>query len=298
MNLVKRIVSGVIGSIVVLGVVYVGARFDVRWIAGALILGVAYLTALEYLHLMKKLDIPLAAPEFLIWIPLLVLSYLVLDGRYADVMLLFAISYQVLRYLAVTPHRTGFLQAVAGVFGLLYIPWLLHYFYLIYLGAPGQSAVMGAANGMTALQSRMFGAANGIIVLLMVFAYDSGAFFVGSAIGRHKAFPNVSPSKTWEGVAGGFVFTVLAVMVGALLDPLWRDFVYWKGFPHVIVSSVCVGWAVQLGDVFASKLKRAAGVKDSGVFLPGHGGALDRIDGLLFALPVFYFYYHYILHFL
>ncbi len=284
MNLVKRIVSGIIGCAVVLGVVYVGARFDVRWIAGALILGVAYLTALEYLHLMKKLDIPLAAPEFLIWIPLLVLSYLVLDGRYADVMLLFAISYQVLRYLAVTPHRTGFLQAVAGVFGLLYIPWLLHYFYLIYLGAPGQSPMTGAAHGM--------------IVLLMVFAYDSGAFFVGSAIGRHKAFPNVSPSKTWEGVAGGFVFTVLAVMVGALLDPLWRDLVYWKGFPHVIVSSVFVGWAVQLGDVFASKLKRAAGVKDSGVFLPGHGGALDRIDGLLFALPVFYFYYHYILHFL
>ncbi len=284
MNLVKRIVSGVIGCCVVLGVVYVGARFDIRWIAGALILGVAYLTAVEYLQLMKRLDIPLAAPEFLIWIPLLVLSYLVFDGRYADVVLLFAISYQVLRYLAVTPHRTGFLQAVAGVFGLLYIPWLLHYFYLIYLGAPGQSPMTGAAHG--------------IIVLLMVFAYDSGAFFVGTAIGRHKAFPNVSPGKTWEGVAGGFVFTILAVMVGALLDPLWRDFVYWRGFPHVVVSSICVGWAVQLGDVFASKLKRAAGVKDSGFFLPGHGGALDRIDGLLFALPVFYFYYHHILHFL
>ncbi len=283
MNLVKRIMSGVVACCVVLGVVYAGARFDVRWIAGALILGVAYLTALEYLHLMKKLDIPLAAPEFLIWIPLLVLSYLVFDGRYADVMLLFAMSYQVLRYLAVTPHRTGFLQAVAGVFGLLYIPWLLHYFYLIYLGAPGQSAMTGAANG--------------IIVLLMVFAYDTGAFFVGSAIGRHKAFPNVSPSKTWEGVAGGFVFTVLAMMVGALWSPVWHDFVYWRGFPHVIASSVCVGWAVQLGDVFASKLKRAAGVKDSGFFLPGHGGALDRIDGLLFALPVFYFYFHYILHF-
>jgi len=283
MNLVKRIASGMIGCVVVLGVLYVGARFDVRWIAGALILGIAYLTAIEYLHLMTKLDIPLAAPEFLIWIPLLVLSYLVLDGRYAEVVLLFAVSYQVLRYLAVTPHRTGFLQAVAGVFGLLYIPWLLHYFYLIYLGAPGQSPMTGAANG--------------IIALLMVFAYDTGAFFVGSAIGRHKAFPNVSPSKTWEGVAGGFVLTVLAMMVGSLWSPVWREFVYWKGFPHVVVASFFVGWAVQLGDVFASKLKRAAGVKDSGVFLPGHGGALDRIDGLLFALPVFYFYFHYVVRF-
>jgi len=284
MNLAKRIASGVIGCIVVLGILYVGARFDVRWIAGGLILGVAYLTAIEYLHLMKKLDIPLAAPEFLVWIPVLVLSYLVADGRYADVVLLFAIAYQVLRYLAVTPHRTGFLQAVAGVFGLLYIPWLLHYFYLIYLGAPGQSPMTGAAHGAVAL--------------LMVFAYDTGAFFVGSALGRHKAFPNVSPKKTWEGVAGGFVFTVLAVMIGGFLDPLWRDFVYWRGFPHVLASSFFVGWAVQLGDVFASKLKRAAEVKDSGSFLPGHGGALDRIDGLLFALPVFYFYYHHILRFL
>jgi len=284
MNLVKRIVSGVAACCIVLGVLYVGAYYDIRWIAGALILAVAYLTALEYLRLMKKLDIPLAAPEFLIWIPLLVLSYLVLDGRYADVVLLCAIAYQVLRYLTVMPHRTGFLQAVAGVFGLLYIPWLLHYFYLIYLGAPGQSPMTGAAHGT--------------VVLLMVFAYDTGAFFVGSAIGRHKAFPNVSPSKTWEGVAGGFVLTIAAVMVAAQLDPLWKDFVFWKGFPHVVASSLVVGWAVQLGDVFASKLKRAAGVKDSGFFLPGHGGALDRIDGLLFALPTFYFYYHYILHFL
>ncbi len=284
MNLVKRIVSGVVGCAVVLGVLYVGAYFDIRWIAGGLILGVAYLTALEYLYLMKKLDIPLAAPEFLVWIPLLVLSYLVFGGRYADVVLLCAIAYQVLRYLAVTPHRTGFLQAVAGVFGLLYIPWLLHYFYLIYRGTPDQSAMTGAAHGT--------------VVLLMVFAYDSGAFFVGSAIGRHKAFPNVSPKKTWEGVAGGFVFTVLGAMVGASLSPVWREFVFWGGFPHVIVSSLAVGWAVQLGDVFASKLKRAADVKDSGFFLPGHGGALDRIDGLLFALPTFYFYYHHILHFL
>jgi phosphatidate cytidylyltransferase len=201
MNLAKRLVSGIVGMGVVFGVLYAGARFDVRWVAGALILAVAYLTALEYLHLMRKLDIPVAAPEFLIWIPLLVLSYLVLDGRYADVVLLFAIAYQVLRYLAVTPHRTGFLQAVAGVFGLLYIPWLLHYFYLIYLGAPGQSAMTGVTNA--------------VVVLLMVWGYDSGAFFVGTAIGRHKAFPNVSPSKTWEGVAGGFLFTVLGAMIAA-----------------------------------------------------------------------------------
>jgi phosphatidate cytidylyltransferase len=284
MNVVKRLASGIAAGGVVFGVLYVGARFDVRWISGFVILAVAYLAALEYLHLMRKLEIPLAAPEFLIWIPLLVASYIAFAGRYAEVVLLFAISYQVLRYLSVLPHRTGFLQAVAGVFGLLYIPWLLHYFYLIYMGAEGLPPHVGGVNA--------------VVVLLMVWGYDSGAYFVGTAIGRHQAFPNVSPKKTWEGVAGGFVFAIAGAVVGATLSPVWREFAFWGGFPHLLLSAFLVGWAVQLGDVFASKLKRAAGVKDSGVFLPGHGGALDRIDGLLFALPVFYFYYHYILRFL
>jgi len=284
MNVMKRLASAIVAGGVVFGVLYVGARFDVRWISGFLILAVAYLAAVEYLHLMRKLEIPVAAPEFLIWIPLLVASYIAFGGRYAEVVLLFAISYQVLRYLSVLPHRTGFLQAVAGVFGLLYIPWLLHYFYLIYMGAEGLPPHVGGVNA--------------VVVLLMVWGYDSGAYFVGTAIGRHQAFPNVSPKKTWEGVAGGFVFAIAGAVVGATLSPVWREFAFWGGFPHLLLSAFLVGWAVQLGDVFASKLKRAAGVKDSGVFLPGHGGALDRIDGLLFALPVFYFYYHYILRFL
>jgi phosphatidate cytidylyltransferase len=248
-----------------------------------LILAVGWPAAVEYLRLMRKLDIPLAAPEFLVWIPALTLSVLVAGGRYAQVALLVAIAYQVLRYLGVQPHRTGFLQAVAGMFGLLYIPWLLQYFYLIYQGGVGQPPHVGAVHAA--------------VVLLAVWGYDSGAFFIGSTIGRHKAFPTVSPSKTWEGVAGGFVFALVGAMIGATLSPVWREFAFWGGFPHLVASSFLVGGAVQLGDVFASKLKRAAEVKDSGTFLPGHGGALDRIDGLLFALPVFYFYYHYIVGF-
>jgi len=280
----KRIISGVAAGGVVFGVLYLGARYDHQWIAGFLILAIAYPAAVEYLQLMKRLEIPLAAPEFLVWIPALTFSFLIFDGRYADAVLLLAIAYQVLRYLGAQPHRLGFLQAVAGVFGLLYIPWLLHYIYLIYTaGVAGMPHV---------------GAVNALVVLLMVWGYDSGAYFVGTLIGRHKAFPTVSPKKTWEGIAGGFGVALLGAMVGASLSPVWRDFAFWGGFPHLLLSTFLVGWAVQLGDVFESKLKRAAGVKDSGTFLPGHGGALDRIDGLLFALPVFYFYYHYVLGFL
>jgi len=283
-NLLKRCASAVIAGGAVFGILYLGARFDIQWIAGLLILAVAYPAAVEYLQLTKRLDIELAAPEFLGWIPLMVASYLVFDGRYAEVVLMLAIAYQVLRHLGDTPHRQGLFHAAAGVFGLLYIPWLLHYFYLIYVGAAGHSPHVGAVNAL--------------VVLLMTWGYDSGAYLVGRAIGRHKAFPSISPSKTWEGVAGGFVFATIGGMVGASLSPVWRAFVFWGGFPHLLLSIFFVGWAVQLGDIFASKMKRAAGVKDSGTFLPGHGGALDRIDGLLFALPVFYFYYHYIVEFL
>jgi len=283
MNLLKRLVSSVVAGGFVFGVLYVGSRFDIPWIVGFVILAVAYLAAVEYLRLMKRMDIPLAAPEFLIWIPILTFSYLFFDARYAEVVLLLAIAYQVLRYLGTLPHRRGLFQAAAGVFGLVYIPWLLHYFYLIYIGGEGQAPHVGAVNAL--------------VVLLMVWGYDGGAYLVGKSIGRHKAFPNVSPNKTWEGIAGGFVLGMAGGLVGATLSPVWREFAFWEGFPHLILSAFVVGWAVQLGDVFASKLKRAAGVKDSGVFLPGHGGALDRIDGLLFALPAFYFYYHHILDF-
>lgn len=284
MNVIQRVASGVIAGSAVFGILYLGARYGQQWVAGLLILAVGYLAAIEYVQLMRRVDIHLAAAEFLIWVPVLTLSYVLFDGRYADAVLLLAISYQVLRYLGSLPHRSGFLQALAGVFGLLYIPWLLKYFYLIYIGAEGHAPHVGAINGL--------------VVLLMVWGYDSGAYFVGTVLGRHHAFPTVSPSKTWEGIAGGFLFTVLGALVAASFSPVWRGFVYGGGMPHIFLSSFLVGWAVQLGDVFASKLKRAAQVKDSGTFLPGHGGALDRIDGLLFALPVFYFYYHHVVRFL
>ena len=122
-----------------------------------------------------------------------------------------------------------------------------------------------------------------LFTLLVVFACDTGAFAVGRLAGRHRMAPRISPNKTWEGAAGGFAASVgAALLVGLVFDlavPPWQQALIGAG------ASV----AAQAGDLFESALKRAANVKDSGSIMPGHGGILDRMDSILFALPaVFY----------
>jgi len=117
--------------------------------------------------------------------------------------------------------------------------------------------------------------------LLLNWAGDAGAYYVGRAFGKHKMAPRVSPNKTWEG-AGASVVVSIAI-AGAYI-------VY---FAHVgIAPAICLTAAAnaagQIGDLAESAMKRGAGIKDSGTLLPGHGGMLDRVDSTLFALPVIY----------
>ncbi len=123
------------------------------------------------------------------------------------------------------------------------------------------------------------------LVISIPFVADGSAYIAGRLFGRHKLAPAISPGKTWEGAAGGLVGSigaVLAIRAVWLTDQLT--------LPHAIVVAAIAGIAGQCGDLFESALKRAAGVKDSGRLLPGHGGMLDRIDALLFAAPVAYYY--------
>ena len=114
-----------------------------------------------------------------------------------------------------------------------------------------------------------------LFTLIVIWTGDSVAFFVGSAFGRHKSSPRISPSKTWEGTAGSFAT--------ALLVGLATGLYFWgKGsIAEPIVLAGLLNLAGQLGDLAESALKRSAGVKDSSQIIPGHGGVLDRIDALL-----------------
>ncbi|MGE0086478.1 MAG: phosphatidate cytidylyltransferase [Desulfococcaceae bacterium] len=127
------------------------------------------------------------------------------------------------------------------------------------------------------------------MLLAIVFAGDIGALYAGTYFGKHKLCPSVSPGKTVEGSLGGLAANVL---IGSIIKIIFLSRMPWV---QSIVFFLCIGIAGQIGDLFESQFKRAAGVKDSGGILPGHGGILDRIDALLFALPLAYFFKKYIL---
>ena len=126
-----------------------------------------------------------------------------------------------------------------------------------------------------------------LTMLLGVWGFDTGAFFAGHFFGRHKLAPNISPGKTWEGVFGGLIFSVAA----ALLFTVRPLGVSWY---LAILLGLLIGIAATLGDLAESLIKRQTHVKDSGQFIPGHGGILDRIDSLLFAVIVVYFFAQFI----
>jgi len=122
-----------------------------------------------------------------------------------------------------------------------------------------------------------------LAALAVVWAADTGAYFTGRKFGKHKLAPRVSPNKTIEGLAGGVIAGVLVGVAAAF----WLAGAPLAELPAVaLVALVAVLFSV-IGDLFESLLKRHAGVKDSGHLIPGHGGILDRLDGVLAALPVF-----------
>lgn len=184
---------------------------------------------------------------------------------------------------------------IAAIFWLSYVPWMLwkgvrslgqyERILLLLAGLPVLSAAW-----LALMTLHTEGAGYMLSVLVTVWLADSGAYFFGKAYGRHKLAAHISPGKTIEGALGG-LFCVLLVFI----------FTAWWGkieptFLGVILTLHGWAWALCtvsvlvavsiLGDLFESLLKRQAGVKDSGYFLPGHGGVLDRIDALLPTLPI------------
>ncbi len=202
--------------------------------------------------------------------------------------------------LWVTYALLGLSWDVAGLFGVsaLLLSWwgLCGYWLFDYqrcgLGIPRSRPLLGMAGLLVVVPAwaaivRLHGAiaAGGylvVLLLLIVWSADTGAFFVGRRYGRHRLADRVSPGKTWEGLIGG----LLAGAAVALLCSAPLALGPHERLLFVFVCVVTILFSV-LGDLFESLVKRQAGVKDSGSLLPGHGGLLDRIDSLTAAAPVF-----------
>jgi phosphatidate cytidylyltransferase len=165
--------------------------------------------------------------------------------------------------------RDGLATWMTTVFGAVYASLLA---FVVRLGDIAPAVPDGAPMAW-------LGAERGWIVLLVlaVWAYDTGAYFVGRQLGRARFLEHLSPSKTWAGLVGGLVATtaVVAVLLLGLGQPALG----------ALVLGPLIGLAAQAGDLAESLLKRAAGAKDSSNLIPGHGGVLDRVDSFLFAAP-------------
>ncbi len=170
-------------------------------------------------------------------------------------------------WLLVRPQKEG---AFAGwawtIAGLLYIGWLLSYLVTLRGQPDGRSWVF--------------------LALFANFGSDTTAFFVGRALGKHHLAPSISPDKTWEGAIAGVLGAIIVSLLFTLPTPLSLHL----NWGQAILLGLLVSVFGQLGDLVESLLKRNMGVKESGKLIPGHGGFLDRIDSVVFAGVVVYYY--------
>ncbi len=171
-------------------------------------------------------------------------------------------------------NTAGILAISTTLFGLMYVPWLLNFIQKI--------------NFFPDVEGRFYL----LYFILITKLSDTGAYIVGSLIGRHKMIPRVSPGKTWEGFAGALlVSTGASVLFAHCLQRHMPGLIP----VHAVILGFLLGLSAVIGDLIESIFKREAGVKDSGRFLPGIGGILDLLDSLLFNAPIMYLYLRHVL---
>lgn len=260
-NLQLRLLTAVVGLPLLAGAVYLGS-WPYALAAGA----IALLAGAEFMHgwLLPSLSIPAAAGKQ----PGFVLAAIMVAGAHWEPQLVPAGAAVALVAAAIGYSRSN-------AFGPRK-PYRVFAGCLVYLGVLFSAVVL--------VRDVEGGREWVLLGLLSTFAVDTGAYAVGRLIGRHKMAPRISPGKTWEGAIGGYVAGVGAVFgLNALLDTGVEA-------ATVVHFALPMPLAAILGDLFESWMKRRMGVKDASGLLPGHGGFLDRLDSVLFVMPLLYLF--------
>jgi len=293
--LIKRIATAVVLIPLVLLLVLRAPLYALALVSGA----IAVLAIAEFLKLAARYGVQPLGP-----------------ATYAFVALFF------LFVIVVSTNRTPLLESTAILFGTALGAALAPFVFLtvaimmkradLASGYPAAAASSFAfvyiaipMALLVAMRQQPGGAIWTIFMLLVVWAGDIFAYFVGKTLGRRRMSPRISPNKTWEGAAASIVASMIvgtlwlqhapaisaALLRAGLIERRagmwdWQQAQLWP----IVLLSAAVNLAAQLGDLVESLIKRGAGVKDSGTILPGHGGMLDRIDAMLFAVPVVWAY--------
>ncbi len=262
-NLLTRSLSAVVYAAIVLSAILFSS-----YLLWGFVLLITGLAAREYFGLVLKhtnARIPVLLQVVFSLIPAFLFGLVkieVIDEKFLWLIL----GIPVLQFIpSLSPKKQnlfGFGTTVAGLV-MIVLPLLL----MLELGIPGHD----------------FTSKYLLAAIVLIWINDTFAYLTGSLIGKHKLAKAISPKKTWEGLAGGFVFTLAAVYAFSVLYPV-PALPYWLGL--AVVASV----TATLGDLAESLFKRHFGIKDSGNIMPGHGGILDRIDSILFVIPAFVLY--------
>jgi len=183
-------------------------------------------------------------------------------GVYQNIFILSGIVLIIIYYLLLSNPKATLPDVACTIFGIIYIGWLPSYL-ILFRAIPN-------------IQTEAF------FLMFSVAMCDAGAFFTGKFLGRHPFFSHISPKKTVEGAIGGLLTSVIILL---LASPITHIIWY-----HSLILGILVAVTAQMGDLTESFLKRTADIKDSGDFLPSHGGILDRVDSYIFVGPLIYYY--------
>jgi phosphatidate cytidylyltransferase len=220
----------------------------------------------EFYKLGEKIKIAPLVYFGLLWTLLFIIGPQI-DSQYLTPPILVASGVVLsLIWIVVRRRENAFSSWAWTLGGILYVGFLLSYFV----------SLRGLEDGRNWV----------FLALAVTFASDTAAYFVGKMLGKHKLAPTISPGKTWEGTIGGFIGAIVIALLFTLTTPLQLPI----GYGQAVLVGFLISLFGQLGDLAESLLKRNAGVKDSGSWLAGHGGFLDRIDSVVFAGVVVYYY--------
>ncbi|XJZ28530.1 phosphatidate cytidylyltransferase [Bacillota bacterium Lsc_1132] len=259
----QRIITGVVAAAIFLPIVYVGG---IPFILLTYVLATVGLYELLKMRKLSLYSIPGLLSALMLWVLLFPRQYsAVMDTLpYSKTELGIALILLLLTYTVITKNRVTFEDVSFMILSVLYVGIGFYFF-----------VETRQAGGLVYLFYSLF----------MIWATDSGAYFIGKAYGKKKLWPEISPNKTVGGFVGGIISALfVAVLFSFLTDMNVSIFT-------LMAITVVLSIFGQIGDLVESALKRHFNVKDSGTILPGHGGILDRFDSLLFVWPLLHFFH-------